>query len=110
MGGKAKLVEAVEKLATEELWLPRTNKDRGGKKSLARVSNAKLLRLHRVCGEVKEKFGPRDKLIGSILELERRTKDEDYKKSLAAHPLPRLYDQYRSADKRARAAKAAESK
>ncbi|MBK6513838.1 MAG: hypothetical protein IPM79_29425 [Polyangiaceae bacterium] len=100
-GGKAKLLEAVEAFTTEELWVGRTSKDRGGKKSLARVSNAKLLRLHAIFGEVKKAFGTRDKLIGSILELENRTKDEGYKKRLGEHPVPRLYDHYKSAKKRA---------
>jgi hypothetical protein len=67
------------------------------------VSNAKLVRLHRVFAEVKEKFGTRDKLIGSILETENRSKDEGYKKHLSAYPVPRLYDLYKSAQKRARA-------
>lgn len=107
-GGKAKLLEAVEKFTTEELWVGRTNKDRGGKKTLARVSNAKLLRLQKVFTEVKEKFGTRDKLIGSILELEKRMKDEGYKSRLAAFPVPRLWDHYKSAEKRSRAAAAAE--
>ncbi|NUP04710.1 MAG: hypothetical protein HOW73_01475 [Polyangiaceae bacterium] len=104
-GGKAKLVEAVQAFTTEELWVGRTNKDRGGKKSLARVSNSKLLRLHAVFSAVKKEFGTRDKLIGSILELENRTKDEGYKKNLSAYPVPRLYDHYKSAKKRSAASK-----
>lgn len=100
-GGKAKLLAAVEAFTTEDLWLGRTNKDRGGKKTLARVSNAKLLRLHAIFSEVKQKFGTRDKLIGAILELETRTKDEGYKKRLGEHPVPRLFDHYKSAKKRA---------
>ena len=70
-GDKAKLVAAVEKLTGDDLWVARTNKDKG----LAHVSNAKLLRLHATFTEVKEKFGTREKLIDAILELEKRTKD-----------------------------------
>src|SRR5262245_53686739 len=33
-GDKAKLVEAVKALATDELWMARTNADRGGEKGL----------------------------------------------------------------------------
>ena len=40
-GDKKSLVEAVEKFTSEDLWVARTNKDKG----LAHVSNAKLLRL-----------------------------------------------------------------
>jgi hypothetical protein len=99
-GDKAKLVASLEKLTTEDLWVSRTNKDKG----LAHVSNAKLLRLHAVFSEVKEKFGTRDKLIEAILELEKRTKDAGWRQRLASWPVPRLFDAYKSAAKRARAA------
>ena len=86
-GDKAKLVAAVEKFAGDDLWVARTNKDKG----LAHVSNAKLLRLHATFTEVKEKFGTREKLIDAILELEKRTKDAGYKRPrLQAWPVPRL--------------------
>src|SRR5260370_35850302 len=102
-GEKKKLVEAVKALATEELWLGRTNEDRGGDKGLARVSNAKLLRLHATLTEVKKKFGTRAKLVAAILESEKRTKDAGYKTRLESYPVPRLYDHYTSAAKRAAA-------
>lgn len=95
-GDKAKLVAAVEKLAGEDLWVSRTNKDKG----LAHVSNAKLLRLHATFTTVKEKFGTREKLIGEILTLEKRSKDEGYKARITAYPVPRLFDMYRSLAKR----------
>jgi hypothetical protein len=108
-GEKAKLVEAVKAFVTEDLWLGRTSSDRGGDKGLDHVSNAKLLRLHGIFTEVKEKFGTRTKLIDAILEVENRTKDAGYRRRLEAHPVPRLYDQYRSAERRAKAAGAASS-
>jgi len=95
-GDKEKLVAAVEKLGGEDLWVARTNENKG----LAHVSNAKLLRLHRLLSEVKEKFGTREKLVDAILELEKRTKDAGYKQRLSAWPVPRLYDTYRSTAKR----------
>ena len=101
-GEKAKLVEAIEKLAGEELWVSRTNSAKG----LAHVSNAKLLRLHGTLTEVKAKFGTRDKLIDAILEFEKRTKDTDFRKKLSAWPVPRLFDTYKSASKRHGAAPA----
>ncbi|MBK9258634.1 MAG: hypothetical protein IPM54_02235 [Polyangiaceae bacterium] len=103
-GDKAKLVEAVKTFVGEDLWLGRASSDRGGNKGLEHVSNAKLLRLHATFSEVKEKFGSRDKLIDAILKAENRTKDPGYKKRLEAHPVPRLYDHYKSANKRAKAA------
>jgi len=100
-GEKSKLVAELEKFAKDEdLWVGRTNANKG----LAHVSNAKLLRLHRTFSEVKEKFGTRAKLIDAILEVEKRTKDEGYKSRLTAFPVPRLYDLYKSAAKRAGAA------
>jgi hypothetical protein len=110
-GEKAKLVEAVRALATEELWLGRTNADRGGDKGLEHVSNAKLIRLHDTLSQVKKDFGSRAKLIDAICELEKRAKDEGYKKRLGAWPVPRLFDSYKAAKKRAdRAAKLASPK
>ncbi len=101
-GDKAKLVEALEKLTGDALWVSRTNKDKG----LGHVSNAKLLRLHATFTQVKEKFGTREKLIDAILELEKRTKDAEYKAKLTGWPVPRLFDTYRSLAKRKGAAPA----
>jgi hypothetical protein len=95
-GDKEKLVAAVEKLANEDLWVSRTNKEKG----LAHVSNAKLVRLHETFTAVKEKFGTREKLIEAILEVEKRAKDEGYKQHLSAFPVPRLWDLYKSTSKR----------
>ena len=59
---KDKLVAAVQKLATAELWSDRVNAAKG----LGRVSNAKLVRLHDTLTDAKKRFGSRDKLISSI--------------------------------------------
>lgn len=101
-GDKAKLVSALESLTGEDLWLGRTNTDKG----LAHVSNAKLLRLHATFTEVKEKFGTRAKLVSAVLDVEKRTKDEGYKTHISAWPVPRLYDHYKAVAKRAKAAAA----
>lgn len=102
-GGKEKLVAELEKLTKDDdLWVARTNKDKG----LAHVSNAKLLKLQATFAAVKEKFGTRAKLIDAIAELEKRTKDDGYKSRLGHYPVPRLYDMYKSAAKRAGVAKA----
>lgn len=105
-GDKAKLVAEVEKFTKDEaLWVGRTNESKG----LAHVSNAKLLKLHATFKAVKEKFGSRAKLIDAICEIEKRTKDEGFKKRLGAYPVPRLFDMYNSAQKRT-APKAAPAK
>jgi hypothetical protein len=95
-GDKAALVAALEKLTADDLWVSRTNKDKG----LVHVSNAKLLRLHATFTEVKGKFGTRDKLVDAILELGKRSKDAAFREKLSAWPVPRLYDAYKSAMKR----------
>ncbi len=100
---KEKLVAELEKFTkSDDLWVGRLN----DKKGLAHVSNAKLLRLHAVFTEVKEKFGTREKLVTAILETEKRTKDAGFKARLEAWPVPRLYDHYKAAAKRAKAAPA----
>jgi hypothetical protein len=98
---KAKLVEAVQKLATDALWLDRVNADKG----LGRISNAKLLRLHASLEDAKGRFGSRAKLIDAIRSLEKRSKDDGYKTRLSAYPLPRLIELHDAAAKRATAAK-----
>lgn len=99
---KEELVTAVQKLASAELWLDRVN----GVKGLARVPNAKLLRLHAALSDAKERFGSRDKLIAAILEAENRVKDEGYKARLGRYAVPRLLDMHRAALRRgSRAAK-----
>ncbi len=102
-GDKEKLVEALEKLTANGLWIARTNKEKG----LARVSNSKLLRLHALFTEVKEKFETREKLIDALLALESHSKDQGLRQKYEAWPVPRLYDAYKSTAKRLSAAKAA---
>lgn len=100
-GSKDKLVEAVQKLSSSELWLDRVSSIKG----LGRVSNAKLLRLHTLLTDAKQRFGSRDKLIGAILEIEKRTKDAGYQSRLAKYPLPRLLDLHAAVERRAAHAK-----
>ena len=109
-GDKTKLVEAVKQLASEEIWLARTNSDQGGSRGLENVSNAKLLRLHDTLSAVKEKFGSRAKLVDAILALENRAKDAGFRGRLEAYPAPRLYDRWKSLDKQAKSKKTAPAK
>lgn len=101
-GDKQKLIAAVEQLATDELFLDRINEAKG----LARVSNAKLLRLHDTLALVKQEFGSRAKLIAAILELEKRQKDAGLKARLEKYPTPRLLDVHRAAQRRRKRAEA----
>jgi hypothetical protein len=95
---KGKLVSAVQALATPALWLDRVSADKG----FAKISNAKLLRLHAALSRAKEEFGSRDKLVGAVLTLGKRTGDEGYKSRLAGYPLPRLLDLHDSVAKSSR--------
>lgn len=100
---KEKLVAAVQKLATQDLWLDRVSSVKG----LGRVSNAKLVRLHDTLTDAKKRFGSRDKLISSIVELKKRVKDKGFASKLAAFPLPQLLDLHAAAERESkRAAKA----
>ena len=95
-GDKAKLISAVQALTTEALWLDRVN----GTKGLTKVSNAKLLKLHAALSRAKQEFGTRDKLIGALVDLDKRGKDEGYKARLAGFPVPRLLDLHDSISKK----------
>lgn len=99
-GSKEELVKKVSELATGDLWLDRTNKDKG----LAHLSNAKLQRLHTVLSSVKERFGNRSKLVDAVANAQGHGKDADYKKGLAAWPLPRLLDALQSGERRSKRA------
>jgi hypothetical protein len=105
---KEKLVEAVQKLATADLWVDRVS----GNKGLAKISNHKLLKLHDVLSDAKQRFGSRDKLISAILELKKRTKDTGYTAKINKYPLPQLLDLHQSVERQGKraAAKAAPAK
>lgn len=92
---KASLVEAVKGLATDDLWLDRTNKDKG----LDHVSNAKLLRLHETLTAVKKEFGNRASLIKAVAKKVKREKDTGFVARLERYTTPRLWDAYKSAGK-----------
>ena len=100
---KEKLVAAVQKLATADLWLDRVSSAKG----LERVSNAKLVRLHDTLTDAKNRFGSRDKLISSIVELNKRVKDKGFAEKLAAYPLPQLLDLHAAATRASKRAEVA---
>jgi hypothetical protein len=99
-GDKAKLLAALEKLTTSELWLDRVSKA----KALKNVANSKLLKLHDTLSLLKKDFGSRAKLIDTILKLEKRSKDAGYKGKLESYPSPRLMDLHQALNKKSRAA------
>src|SRR4029078_3833241 len=82
-GDKAKLVAALGPFTNDDLWVKRVNEEKG----LERVCNANLLKLFNVLSAVKDKFGTRFKLADAICEVEKRAKDEGYKKRLLEYPV-----------------------
>ena len=98
-GSKQDLVAAVEKLSSSDLFDSSRLSEEGG---FAHVSNAKLVRLHDLLETTKKEFGSRAKLVESVLELENRSNDTDFKTKLGTYSLGRLVDAHRSATRRAK--------
>lgn len=88
---KLKLVEAVKK-AGSDLWTDRVNEEKG----LEHVSNAKLLRLERAFESIKKEVGKRSQLIDKLVDLEKKTKDSDYRVYLEKQATLRLWDRYKT--------------
>ncbi|MDB4930284.1 MAG: hypothetical protein JWM10_2768 [Myxococcaceae bacterium] len=103
---KTELVDKVKALATDALWVNRFATDDGWN----RLTNRQLVRLHTILTDVGARFASRAELIGAIATAEGHGKDNDYKVSLERHPLPRLWDQLKSAEHRNRPKKAAPSR
>jgi hypothetical protein len=98
-GSKEDLVKEIKKLFDKGSLFEgqrHLNPDKG----LGRVSNAKLLKLHKVATEVTERFTTRDKLVEDLLKTLGRTKDEGLKERFDKWGLPRLWDYYQSVTKR----------
>jgi hypothetical protein len=99
---KESLVKAVRDLGESGLWIDRLNDDKG----LEMVSNRKLLHLHDLLVQVKERFGSRAKLIDALLEQENRGKDEGFRTRLEKYGTPRLWEMLQAAEKRQKRAAA----
>ena len=96
-GSKENLVKELKALLDKgELFENRLNPDKG----LAHVANAKLLKLHDVATEVKERFTSRAKMLDDLLKTMKREKDAAFRAKLESWSLPRLWDYYRSVTKR----------
>jgi hypothetical protein len=106
-GDKEKLVDAISGL----IELGSETKDQAKARLLA-VSNTKLMHLHAVAKEVKDKFGgSKDKLLDALVGKLGRAKDGDFKKGLTKYTTARLLDMYRVAERKAKgAAKGATAK
>jgi hypothetical protein len=103
-GSKENLVKELKGIFDKgKLFQDRLNEDKG-----LRVSNAKLLKLHKVATEVQERFGAREKLVDDLVKVLGREKDGDFKSRFENWGLPRLWDYYQAVSKRqAKASKSA---
>lgn len=96
-GSKENLIKELKSIFDKgELFEDRLNLDKG----LQTVSNTKLLKLHKVASEVKERFTTRANLIGDLLKTMGRIKDEGLRSRFEKWGLPRLWDYYQSMAKR----------
>ena len=95
-GEKKKLVDALQQFVKADLWVARENKEKG----LARISNAKLIRLFDTFTAVQSKWGTRAKLIDAIVDAEGRQHEKGFRDRLDTWPVPRLFDRYKSASRR----------
>jgi len=97
-GSKEALVKELKGwFATSSLFEDKLNADKG----LLHVSNQKLLHLHKVATEVKERFTTRENLVNDLLRTMSRAKDSGLKAKIEQWSLPRLWDYYRSVSKKA---------
>ncbi len=96
-GSKQDLIKQLQTMFDKgKLFEDRLNPDKG----LDHVSNAKLLKLHKVATEVTDRFTTRDNLIGDLLKMMKREKDEGLKERFENWGLPRLLEYYESVAKK----------
>jgi hypothetical protein len=95
-GSKENLVKELKELFDKgNFFEDMLNPDKG----LAHVSNVKLLKLHKVAAEVKDRFTTRANLVDDLLKTLKREKDEGLKERFSKWSLPRLWDYYTSTTK-----------
>lgn len=95
-GSKENLVKELKKLFDKgDVFEDRLNADKG----ISMISNAKLLNLHKVAEEVKERFSNRASLVDDLLKTMGRAKDAGLRARLEQWGLPRLWDYYQSVSK-----------
>ncbi len=95
-GGKEALAKALAPMLATDAEGSDAIADR-----LKTASNAQLLRLQKVAGVVKDKWGSREKLIQAILTTGKQQKDKDFVTKLSSFSLPRLVDMATSSARRA---------
>jgi hypothetical protein len=74
------------------------------RKRLSSAANTKLLHLHRVATEVKDKFGSHDALVAAVAKALGRTKDKPFVDRLAAYSDARLIDLAKATERKTKRA------
>jgi hypothetical protein len=72
------------------------------RKRLSTAANTKLLHLHKVATEVKEKYGSHDALVAHVAKALARTKDKPFVERLAAYSDARLIDLAKATERKAK--------
>ena len=75
------------------------------RKRLSTAANTKLLHLHKVATEVKEKWGSHDALVQNVAKALGRTKDKPFVERLAAYSDARLGDLAKATERRSKRTK-----
>jgi len=75
------------------------------RKRLSTAANTKLLHLHKVATEVKEKWGSHDALVQDVAKALGRTKDKPFVERLAAYSDARLMDLAKATERRGKRTK-----
>ncbi|MCA9670737.1 MAG: hypothetical protein KC503_34310 [Myxococcales bacterium] len=95
-GGKEKLVDKLAGMVE----LDGESKD-DFKERLLAAPNSKLLRLHSIATEIRERFGDKAKLVDSLLGLQNKSKDVDYRDKLLTLSPTQLLSEHHAAERRA---------
>jgi len=96
-GGKEKLVDALVGM------LDRGDESKDDFRArLLAAPNSKLLRLHGAMTTIKERFGDTEKLVGSLLQLQDKSKDNDFRDKLLTRTPVQLVALHREAERRAK--------
>jgi hypothetical protein len=80
------------------------------RKRLSSAANGKLLHLHQIATQVKEKYGSHDALVAQVAKALGRTKDKPFVERLAATSDARLIDLVKATERRSKKAEKAKAK
>jgi hypothetical protein len=72
------------------------------RRRLSTAANSKLLHLHHVATQVKEKYGSHDELVSHLVKALGRSKDKPFIERLAAYSDARLIDLVRATGRRSK--------